>query len=311
MPTTHLRTADGDAGLRRRAPGNGVPGPYTRQVGPWRLVGLVGDGALSRVYRARPVGSSDAAEGYALKMLRPHWQDDPRGVEMLRREARVGRSVSNPHLVPVLRHHLARTPRYLVMPCLRGTTLSALTASGYRFDVPVTLSIARQTAEGLAALHAAGWRHGDVKPQNLFISPEGHVTLLDLGFARSFWEREDVGARCVTGTCRYFAPELTSTAHRPDARADIYSLGIVLFELLAGRPPFDAEEMTELARLHREARPKPLSELRPMLPRAVVGLVHRMIAKSPLRRPRTARELVDLLARLEIETFSERALRWA
>jgi len=227
---------------------------------------------------------------------------------MLRREAQVGRTVSHPHLLPVLRFHLARAPRYLVMPWLCGTTLSAAQAGGRRFGVPVALSIVRQAAEALGALHSAGWRHGDVKPQNLFLSPEGHVTLLDLGFARSFWERGGVADRCVAGTWRYFAPELTSAAHRPDARADVYSLGVVLYELLAGRPPFDGTETTELARLHREARAPHLTELRPMLPRAVVQLVHRTIAKSPMRRPRTAGELVDLLARLEIETFSERAL---
>ena len=303
MALTHLHTAGGAPALRRRGPQQ-----YPRRVGPWELVGLVGEGALSRVHRARPAGSSDGQGSYALKMLRPRWEDDARAVEMLRREALVGRNVSNPHLVPVLRFHLARKPRYLVMPWLGGTTLLAAMGAGHRFDVPVALSIARQAAEGLAALHAAGWRHGDLKPQNLFLSPEGHVTLLDLGFARSFWEREDVGARCVTGTCRYFAPELTSPAHRPDARADVYSLGIVLYELLAGRPPFDATEMTELARLHHEARPPQLSEARPLLPRSVVELVHRMISKSPLRRPRTAAELVELLARLEIETFSERAV---
>jgi len=304
MAPTHLHTAGGDVALRR-------PGPeqYPRRVGPWELVGLAGQGPLSRVYRARPARSSDGPGSYAMKMLRTRWEDDARAVEMLRREALVGRKVSNPHLVPVLRFHLARRPRYLVMPWLYGTTLSAVMGAGHRFDVPVALSIARQAAEGLAALHGAGWRHGDVKPQNLFVSPEGHVTLLDLGFARSYWEREDVSGRCVTGTCRYFAPELTSPAHRPDARADIYSLGIVLYELLAGRPPFDATELPELARLHREARPVPLSDLRPLLPRAVVQLVHRMIAKSPLRRPRTAAELVELLTRLEIETFSERAPR--
>jgi len=304
MAPTHPHTAGGDPALRRRPRGDRAP-----RIGPWELVGLAGEGPLSRVYLARPAGLSQQPPGYALKVLRSRWQDDARAVEMLRREALVGRTVSHPHLVPVLRFHLARSPRYLVMPWLCGTTLAAATTAGRRFDVPVALSIARQAAEALGALHAAGWRHGDVKPQNLFVSPEGHVTLLDLGFARSFWEREDVAGRCVTGTCRYFAPEVTSTAHRPDARADIYSLGIVLYELLAGRPPFDAGEMAELARLHHEARPVPLSDLRPLLPRAVVQLVHRMIAKSPLRRPRTAAELVDLLSRLEIETFSERSLR--
>jgi serine/threonine-protein kinase len=186
-------------------------------------------------------------------------------------------------------------------------TLRHRIESERHIDLPEALWIARQTAEAMDALHAAGWMHGDVKPSNIFISPEGHVTLLDLGFARRCNETGSAADRFVVGTCNYIAPEMIVSAVRPDIRSDIYSLGVVLFELLAGRLPFTGRDLAELAGEHQSASPPDLRRLAPYLPAEVVLLVRRMIAKEPLRRPQTPRELIDRLVELEIATFSERA----
>jgi serine/threonine-protein kinase len=168
--------------------------------------------------------------------------------------------------------------------------------------------MARQVAEGLDALWTAGWTHGDVKPTNIYTSPEGHVTLLDLGFARSRSETGSAADRCVMGTCQYMAPEAITSALGVDPRSDIYSLGVVLFEMLAGRPPLEAESLAGWASAHRQARPPELRRLAPQVPPAVSRLVSQMLAKHPLRRPQSPAELVDRLAALEIATFAERAL---
>jgi serine/threonine-protein kinase len=210
-------------------------------------------------------------------------------------------------LIAVLEAKLRRTPRFLVLPWLTGHTLAAALAAGAEPDLPAALWIARQTAEALAALDAAGWMHGDVKPSNIFISPEGHVTLLDLGFARRRGEEWAGGDRCVLGTGRYLAPECLSGGPGGDIRSDIYSLGAVLFELLSGRVPFPAAGMAELAAQHRQAAPPNLTRLVPRLPAAVSALVRRMVAKDPLRRPQSPEELLRQLVALEIATFSERA----
>ena len=115
---------------------------------------------------------------------------------------------------------------------------------------PRALWIIRQTAEALSALDRAGWMHGDVKPGNLMISPSGHVTLLDLNFARRHGESGAAVDRCILGTFYYIAPELLTSAIRADIRSDIYSLGVVFYEMLAGRRPFEAEDMADLAALH-------------------------------------------------------------
>ncbi len=303
MTQTDLKSSTDAAAARR-----GGRGELPCRVGQWELVCLAAEGSLARVYRGRPAGTpADRPAPYALKMLRPEWQEDPRAVRLLQREALVGRSISHPHLVSILQANLGRPPRFVVMPWLDGGTLQAQLDAGKRAEVPVALWIARQVAEALEALHAGGWMHGDVKPGNVFILPEGHVTLLDLGFARSKDETGSAVDRLLTGTCNYIAPELITSALRADIRSDIYSLGVVLFELLAGRLPFTGESLAELAGQHKQSRPPDLRRLAPHLPKSVVRLVGQMLAKEPLRRPQTPRELIDRLVALEITTFSERA----
>ena len=156
-------------------------------------------------------------------------------------------------------------------------------------------------------MHASGWRHGDIKPSNLFLSPGGHVTLLDLGFAEPNRPGGSVLDRCVLGTCNYIAPEMITSTLAADIRSDIYSLGVVLFEMLAGRLPFEGDTLPALVAQHKQCRPPELRRLVPHLPAGVARLVRQMLGKEPLRRPQTPRELVERLARLEIEAFTERA----
>ena len=132
---------------------------------------------------------------------------------------------------------------------------------------------------------------------------------MDLGFARRSDETDSAADRCVTGSCRYMAPELITSTLCADIRSDIYSLGAVLFELLSGRPPFDGKTRTELAGQHMQAAPPNLSQLAPDLPPAIAGLVDRMLSKDPLRRPDDPGELVRRLTRLEVATFCQRL--WA
>jgi eukaryotic-like serine/threonine-protein kinase len=278
------------------------------RIRQWELVELAAIGSLARIYRARLAGSTDDRPGvYAVKMLRPAWQKRPEAIRLLQTEACVGQTVAHPHLVPVLSASVTEPPRLLIMPWLEGASLQARLVAGEDFDVPRTLWIARQVAEALDALHRAGWMHGDVTPGNIHLSPTGHVTLIDLSFAR---RREAFGSavdRPIMGTCNYLAPEYLTSALRPDVRSDIYSLGAVLFETLAGRVPFPAEDLNELAAMHRQSAPPELARLAPNIPREVAQLVRQMMAREPLRRPQSPRELVDRLATLEIGVFSQRA----
>lgn len=278
------------------------------RIRQWELVEFVGLGSLAHVYRARTVGSSsDRPATYAVKMLRPCWEDDEQAIGLLQREALVGRSVSDPHLVPILSAYVRESPRLLVMPWLDGASLATRMAEGQQFGVPESLWLVRQTAEALDALYRAGWLHGDVTPGNIHVSTTGHATLLDFNFARRSHEMGSAADRPIMGTCSYLAPEYITSTLRPDIRSDIYSLGVVLFEMLSGRRPFLGETLAQLATQHRQAAVPDLSRLMPHVPREVVHLVRQMMAKQPLRRPQTPRELIDRLVALEIATFSQRA----
>ncbi len=300
-PTLRVAAADG-ASSAVAAP------PLPSEAGSWRLEGLLGEGALARVFQARPVGASEnQPASYALKMLRPQWEQREEAIALLRREAKIGRIIVNSHVVPVLAAQLREPPYFIVMPRLLGQTLAARLENEPQLSLPTALWIARQTAEGLAAIHAHGYHHGDVKPANILVSPNGHVTLLDLGFARRQDEADSAVDRIVLGTINYLAPELLTSTLRADGRSDIYSLGVVLYEMLAGRPPLHAENLAELLDLHHERGAPNLRAVRPDAPVALSHFVRNMLAKEPLRRPQTMLEVVNALVALEIETLSERS----
>lgn len=278
-----------------------------KRIGQWELVSLAAEGNLCRVYQARGSDGRSPSPAYAVKCLRPEWQNSPKALAALARETLVGREVFCPHVVPVLAANLTCPPHFVVMPWLTGSTLQGYLRAGRHVPVPVALWIIRQAAHGLDALYRSGWMHGDIKPSNLFISPEGHVTLIDLGFARRPEETGSVVNRCVVGTASYIAPEMITSALRADIRSDLYGLGAILYELLAGRPPFVARSLAEIATQHRQARPLGLGTLRPDLPIELVRLTHQLLSKDPLRRPQTPGELIERISELEIATFAQRS----
>jgi len=276
-------------------------------VGPWRLEGLIGAGQYTRVYRARPRNSAeDQPIDYALKVLRPEWTHESAAVQLMQREAFLGRQVSHPHLISVLDFDVDTPPFYIVTPYLAGPSLKQVMEATGRLPVTRALWIARQTAEALGELHEVGWFHGDVKPANIHVAADGHATLLDLGFARKIDESSNVLDRPLMGTLDYIAPELITSTVQADQRSDIYSLGATLFELLSGHQPFHSHDISSLAKAHLTERAPDPRRLRPDLPRSISSLIKQMMAKQPLRRPQSVDELQRAIARCEIESFEWR-----
>jgi serine/threonine-protein kinase len=290
------------------------PAPSDR-LGRWELVRRLAAGTMGTVYRARPVDGPQSPIGpsqprapadYAIKLLHRHWEDVPEALACFRREVQAGRTVQHPHVVQVLAAQVDRPPYFLVMPQLAGCTLAEQLASGRRSSLAEALWQARQAAQALTALHTAGWLHGDVNPSNLMLSPNGHVTLIDLGFAHRLAEEQSAHQRPVQGTLNYLAPELTTSVWRAGPQSDLYSLGAVLYEVLTGRPPFAARTLAELVSQHRQQRPPRLRTLAPHAPRELERLVARLLAKDPMRRPESAAEVVWQLARMEVASFAAR-----
>ena len=230
---------------------------------------------------------------------------------MLRREALVGSQVSHPNLAAVLDAHF-REESFLVLPRIEGITLRGRLQHrrreygclvGAAKFLPQSVWIIRQVAEALASLHAAGWLHGDVEPENIFVAPHGHATLIDFGLARRLGTRECQGGEVLAATLQYVCPEAILPAETLVAESDIYSLGVVLYELLTGEPLFRETDPAELALAHLRRVPQDVREAALDVPPQLARLVARMQAKDPLRRP-AADEVVRELARLEIELLA-------
>jgi len=276
------------------------------RIGPWQLVRLISESELARVYVARPADAAgDAPAGYVIKVLRKEWWRDTHAIEMQRRAAWVGRKVSHPHLLPVLSAGVEQPPFYTVSPKLEGWSLARILEQQRQLPMAITLWIGRQVAEALDALHAtARMIHSDVKPANIVVAPDGHATLVDLGFVHTPGESRHWSTRPVYGTLNYLAPEALTSSLAASPQSDIYSLGVTLYEVITGGLPFVGRDAEHLIRQHREAKPECIRIRRPETPRHVASLIHRMLAKDPLRRPENAAEVAEELVRLEIESFA-------
>ncbi|MCA9270772.1 MAG: serine/threonine protein kinase, partial [Planctomycetales bacterium] len=208
--------------------------------------------------------------------------------------------ISHPHVVSLLASQTNESPYFVVAPFLPGASLRCALDAGLRMPPRHALWVVRQAAEGLAALHAAGWLHGDAKPDNIHVGLDGHVTLLDLGLARPLGRPGSVVERPLAGTLTYLAPEWFIATGKADARSEVYSLGVVLFELLAGRPPFVEQSAPRMIEAHLQTPPPKLESLWPGAPASLSALLSRALAKQPLRRFASAGELAEALCALEI-----------
>ena len=282
-------------------------GNGTDRLGDWRLGARICEHAGVEVIEARPWRSDESKFRYVVK----RWTSAFVSAEQRAtpaREAAAGMAVNHPHVVPILSAHVHEAPYYYVMPRLEGTTLDAILTRAGRLPVATALWYARQAAEGLAALHAADWLHADVKPGNIFVGRDGHVTLIDLGYARRRDDESDTELQFVLGTVDYLAPEAVCSRLRVDERSDLYSLGVVLFRMLTGRLPFTGATPAQIVAAHVSAELPALRSFVSSLPNQVCDVVKKLLAKQPLRRFDSARELVGDLGRLEIALLDERVI---
>jgi tetratricopeptide (TPR) repeat protein len=270
--------------------------------GHYRLDSRIGSGGMGDVFRAfdtrlnRPV---------ALKLLKDTQADHSSIVQRFLREARAASALNHPNIVTI--HGVGETPageHFIVQELIEGRTLRAL------LEAPQTLAaavdIGRQVARALAAAHAAGIVHRDVKPENIMVRSDGYVKVLDFGLARvvdyqaaerSTQVNQDTQPGTVLGTTAYMSPE-QAQAIQAGPPADVFALGVVLYEMAAGKRPFVAPSLGGILAAILSEHPVPLVRLNPAIPAAFDALVYRMLAKEPERRP-SAREVDDELAALQ------------
>lgn len=273
------------------------------RVPGYELLACLGGGMLTSVYSARALGDDSPC---AVKVLRPDWAEQPTAIKLLQREARACLAVRHARLVRLRQAHVTRPPYFLVMDLLAGESLRRRLRRDYRLDVSAAAWIARQTAEALSALHRAGFIHGDVKPDNIRLAGEGQVILLDLGFAHRPGENATLLEEgYVLGTVNYLAPELCSPSPADGFAADIFGLGVTLFEMLTGQLPYPAGALHKTLLRHEADPPLDIRHVTPELPQPLCELVNALLARKPNDRPRAA-QVVQRLIPLEIAAIRGR-----
>ena len=259
----------------------------------FRVESLIGEGATGEVYLAEDATRGDRV---ALKILAPELAHDDRYRERFLRESRLAATLDHPHVVPIVAAGDEDGLLYLAMAYVEGSDLRELLRSEGALEPERALELVGQVAEAIDAAHAAGLVHRDVKPGNILVTakPEGEqVYVCDFGLARHVSSVSSLtGDRGFVGTIDYVAPEQIKGSSI-DSRADVYSLGCVLFECLAGERPFERESELSVVFAHLNEPPACLSDLRPGLPQALDAVISTALAKSPDDRYQTCSELVD------------------
>jgi len=252
---------------------------------------------MGRVYK---VFDTEVREKLALKLLHPDIASDEQTVERFRSELRLARTVSHRHICRM--HDLGREDEtgtyYITMEYVPGEDLKSLIHSIGALPVGKAVVIARQAAEGLDEAHRLGVIHRDLKPQNIMIDREGCVRIMDFGIARSVKARGMTGAGVMIGTPEYMSPEQVD-GRDVDGRSDIYSLGIVLFEMLTGRLPFEGDTPLSVAVKQKSSPPPDPRTFNTQIPEDVRRLVLKCLEKEKERRYRSADELLAELAGIE------------
>jgi serine/threonine protein kinase len=271
--------------------GAGVGLQAGQRLGPYRLKTLLGQGQMGIVFRAEREADG---ESVALKILRDELSGDELYRRRFEREARIASEVSHPHIVPVLDFGEASGRLYMAALYVRGVPLSERIASPPALSVPDALRLVSELSGALEAIHACSLVHRDVKPANVMIDERGAGALTDFGLARGIADTVLTKTGVVVGTLDYLAPELI-TGQRAGPASDLYALGCVFYECLAGAPPFAGKAYVETLLAHVREEPRNLNELRTDLPEGISWTALKALEKDPAQRPPTATAYARLL----------------
>jgi WD40 repeat protein/tRNA A-37 threonylcarbamoyl transferase component Bud32 len=268
-------------------------------LGPYRVLEVLGSGGMGLVFLAE---DPRLKRRVALKVMRPALAASISAQQRFLREAQAAAAIEHDHILAIHQVGEERGVPFLAMPLLRGESLDDRLRRPEKLPMTEVLRIGREVAAGLAAAHAAGLIHRDVKPSNVWLEGErGRVKILDFGLARAVSDETQLTAEgAMVGTPAYMAPEQVN-GQPLDARCDLFSLGCLLYRLATGGSPFQRATVAATLLAVTTTQPQPPQDLNPGLPAALSGLVLRLLAKDPDGRPQSAQAVVEELAAIERE----------
>ncbi len=264
--------------------------------GRYELHRRLGRGGTSEIYLAR---DQLLDRPVAVKVLFQEFAADPSFVERFRREAQSAAGMNHPNIVGVYDWANEDGTYYLVLEYVEGRSLADIIRSGGALPAAQGAIIAADISSALSFAHRNGVVHRDIKPGNVMVSSDGHIKVTDFGIARAVsadTQNDLTQAGTVMGTATYFSPE-QAQGHRVDHRSDLYSLGVSMYEMVAGKPPFSGDTPVSIAYKHVQEAPTPLVEVAPDVPASFAAIVMKLLEKDPADRYSSADELSDDIAR--------------
>ena len=267
--------------------------PETRLLNNrYSLEDPLGSGGMAVVYRARDLMLERTV---AIKLLREDFSRDAAFRERFRQEARAAANLTHPNIVTVHDFGFDEERLFIVMEHVPGTDLKSLLHRRGRFSIDETIALIVQACAGVGYAHRAGLVHCDIKPQNMLITPDQRLKVVDFGIARALASiQPEEKTEVVWGSPLYFSPE-QAAGSAPSPASDVYSIGAVMYEMLTRQPPFSADSSSDLVRMHREEMPRAPRQLNSAIPPALEQILLKVLAKEPSARYRTADQLGSVL----------------
>ena len=267
----------------------------------YEILEVLGEGGMAFVYKAM---DTQLERYVAIKTLKPNYVNQETFVERFRREAKTAANLNHPNIVQIFDWGIEEEP-FFVMEYIEGNTLTSIVAKNRTISLSDVLFIGAQVASGLQAAHQKGLVHRDIKPGNIMITPDGKVKVTDFGIVSLQNEESDITKTgSILGTASYISPE--QAQGRPvSIESDLYSLGTVLYELIAGKPPFSGESPISTATKHLTDKPEKLSNFRKDIPKGVENAVLKLLEKSTFDRFKSAEDLRAVLLQQRTSLQSE------
>jgi serine/threonine protein kinase len=270
--------------------------------GRYRIEEILGQGGMSSVYKAF---DPNLQRQVAIKLIHPHLSADPKFTARFEEEARVVANLRHPNIVQVYDFNHDGDLYYMVQEYLPGETLQSklqrLNETKNRMALTEAIQCITDVCNAVGYAHRFGMIHRDIKPANIMLDENGSATLMDFGIVKLLGGEAHTSTGQVVGTVLYMAPELIR-GETPDARSDIYSLGITLFEMLSGHPPFEADSAMTVMMMHQNDPVPDIHELRPEVSEATITVVRKALAKAPADRYKSADEMVAALKQISSES---------
>jgi len=261
----------------------------------YEIIEELGKGGMGEVYR---VEDKKIKEEVALKLIKPEIASDKRTIERFSNELRMARKIAHRNVCRMYDLGEEQGMHYITMEYVPGEDLRSFNRRSRQLTVGTAVTIAKQVAEGLAEAHRLGVIHRDLKPGNIMIDRDGNARIMDFGIARSLKSKGITGAGVIVGTPEYMSPEQVEGLE-VDQGSDLYSLGVILYEMVTGKIPFAGETPLSIAMKHKSEKPQDPRELNPQIPEGLSSVILKCLEKEKEKRYKTAEELLSELGKIE------------